>query len=126
KRTRNVANNIKTETKAKCRKTRKSKPKIVEVLDTYQLDETNKIEQYEFKPSDEQNEIMMGFEAGYNCKIEAVAGSGKTTTLLLLAKIATEKFGVASCILTYNRGLKDEIEEKIEKNKLKGKCNVYT
>lgn len=78
------------------------------------------------RASDEQNEIISSFLAGYNVKIEAVAGSGKTTTLLLLATEAMTKFGCKTLILTYNRDLKEEINGKIIGLGLKNYCNVYT
>jgi len=75
-------------------------------------------------PSDEQNEIMINFRLGYNLKIEAVAGAGKTTTLLLLAKIASNEFNVKSLILTYNKSLQLEIQNMIDIYKIN--CLVYT
>lgn len=77
-------------------------------------------------PSDEQNEIMMNFKTGYNLKIEAVAGAGKTTTLLYLAKIAMNTFNVKSLILTYNKSLQVEIQKTIDSLDLTGSCFVYT
>jgi hypothetical protein len=73
------------------------------------------------KPSDEQEEILINFKAGYNIKIEAVAGSGKTTTLLLLAKATNKKV----LILTYNKDLRDEINQKLKKFGIHH-CQVYT
>lgn len=49
-------------------------------------------------PSDEQREIINCFTMGYNLKIEAVAGGAKTTTLLLLAQEAKQKFGSKTLI----------------------------
>lgn len=71
-------------------------------------------------PSDEQQEIINQFQLDKNIKIEAVAGSGKTTTLLLLAKATTKK----CLILTYNRDLKDDVFEKIKNYNLE--CDIYT
>lgn len=65
-------------------------------------------------PSDEQKEVLTYFNQGYNVKIEAVAGSGKTTTLLLLASEAKHKFNARTLILTYNRDLKDEVTTKVK------------
>ena len=76
-------------------------------------------------PSDEQNEIIMNFKAGYNLKIEAVAGAGKTTTLLYLAKITAEQFGCKSLILTYNKSLQLEIQNMIDSYKLNCVCYTY-
>lgn len=77
-------------------------------------------------PSDEQNEIIMQFQQGYNLKIEAVAGAGKTTTLLQLATISKCIFGVKSLILTYNKTLQLDIEKQIINYGLKDHCQVYT
>ncbi|CAH6419175.1 AAA family ATPase [uncultured virus] len=65
-------------------------------------------------PSDEQQEVITYFKMGYNEKIQAIAGAGKTTTLLLLASEAKNNFGARTLILTYNRDLKDEIADKIQ------------
>ena len=77
-------------------------------------------------PSDEQNEIILNFKSGYNLKIEAVAGAGKTTSLLLLAKIAYNVFNSKSLILTYNKGLQLEIQNMVDGCGLNGSCLVYT
>lgn len=77
-------------------------------------------------PSDEQREIILCFRQGYNLKIEAIAGSGKTTTLLQLALEAKTKFGAKSTIITYNRELKDEITDKITDLGLSDYCSGYT
>jgi hypothetical protein len=77
-------------------------------------------------PSDEQNEIIINFKAGYNLKIEAVAGAGKTTTLLMMGKIVKETFQSKSLILTYNKGLQLEIQNMIDGCGLNGSCLVYT
>ena len=69
-------------------------------------------------PSDEQQEVISYFTQGYNLMIEAVAGAGKTTTLLMLASIAHQNFKVKTLILTYNRNLKDEITQKIKDHQL--------
>ena len=77
-------------------------------------------------PSDEQQEIISSFTQGYNIKVEAVAGSGKSTTLLLLAQEAKDKFRCKTLILTYNRDLKDELQEKITRLNLSSHCDAYT
>ena len=77
-------------------------------------------------PSDEQNEIISIYSSGFNLKVNAVAGAGKTTTLLLLANEAKIKYQVKTLILTYNRELKDEISQRIQEVGLKGWCWVYT
>jgi len=103
--------------------------KIKELYDTIQLPEQKESGNTGGTlptPSDEQNEIILNFKAGYNLKIEAVAGAGKTTTLLLLSKIAYNNFGAKSLILTYNKGLQLEIQNTIDGCGLTGSCLVYT
>lgn len=77
-------------------------------------------------PSDEQQEIINYFVKGYNIKVEAVAGSGKSTTLLHLALKAKEVFKSKSLILTYNKDLQTETKERIFKAGLQHHCDVYT
>lgn len=76
-------------------------------------------------PSDEQKEILLYFKQGYNVRSLAVAGSGKTTSLLLLALEAETSFKAKTLILTYNRDLKEEIKQRITNLGLNS-CNVYT
>lgn len=78
------------------------------------------------KPSEEQQEIISCFKQGYNIKIEAVAGSGKTTTLLHLAMISKNVFTEKSLILTYNKSLQLDIKNKLFALKLDNFCSVYT
>lgn len=61
-------------------------------------------------PSEEQKAIIENLKNQYNITVEAVAGSGKTTTCLLIAKSFKEK---EVLILTYNKRLADETKEKI-------------
>jgi thymidine kinase len=68
----------------------------------------------DFKVSDEQQIIIDNFKLGFNIQIEAVAGSGKSTTLLLCSKETKDN----CLILTYSKRLQLDIEEKIEKYKL--------
>jgi len=78
-------------------------------------------------PSDEQEEILSAFCEGYNIKIEAVAGSGKTTTLLHIAQTASKLFPLSYVLLlTYNRSLKDEIINRVKSLNLDCYCHVYT
>jgi hypothetical protein len=70
-------------------------------------------------PTKEQIDIIEKVKEGKNIKIEAVAGSGKTTTLLMVANELEDK---NICLLTYSRALKDEILKKpIPRN-----LSVYT
>jgi superfamily I DNA/RNA helicase len=61
------------------------------------------------KPSQEQLEIIKLVSAGTSVYCDAVAGSGKTTTVLSLAKMNPDKKIIQ---ITYNRQLCDEVREK--------------
>lgn len=73
------------------------------------------------KPSDEQLRVIKNI-CNSNLIVEAVAGSGKTTTALLAAKAHNDKNFL---LLTFNRRLSDETKVKIEKLGLKN-IQVYT
>jgi hypothetical protein len=64
------------------------------------------------KPSDEQEKIIQAITNGKNVIVNAVAGSGKTTTLLFIAQRNTEKKILQ---ITYNKQLKFEVRAKVEK-----------
>lgn len=61
------------------------------------------------KPSKEQMEVINAIKDGYNVQVDAVAGSGKTTTVLSLAHYNPSKYIVQ---ITYNSELKAEVREK--------------
>lgn len=63
-------------------------------------------------PSEEQQNVIDTIRAGYNVQVDAVAGSGKTTTVLSLADQLSDKIIIQ---LTYNAELKDEVIAKKEK-----------
>jgi hypothetical protein len=63
-------------------------------------------------PSDEQQTVINAIRDGYNVQVDAVAGSGKTTTILSLADQLSDKIIIQ---LTYNAELKDEVNAKKEK-----------
>jgi hypothetical protein len=66
-----------------------------------------------FAPTDEQNAIVEAFRSGDNLCIEALAGSGKTSTLKLLASaIPDEKF----VYIAYNRAIADDAKKDFSKN----------
>lgn len=73
-----------------------------------------------FTPSEEQQCIIDSIKAGNNVIVNAVAGSGKTTTILGLAKQCPTKQILQ---ITYNRALKLEVEDKIKKE---GLTNIST
>jgi hypothetical protein len=61
------------------------------------------------KPSSEQKNILKRIGKGENIYADCVAGSGKTTTVLLLAKIYPEKNILQ---ITYNKELKFDVRQK--------------
>lgn len=67
-------------------------------------------------PSKEQNDIIRDIKNGKNVIVNAVAGSGKTTTVLLIAKECPKKKILQ---ITYNKALKLEVVEKAQKFKIK-------
>jgi hypothetical protein len=60
-------------------------------------------------PSDEQMAIINAIKDGNHVQVDAVAGSGKTTTILSLAHYNSDKTIVQ---ITYNSDLKTEVREK--------------
>jgi hypothetical protein len=65
--------------------------------------------------SKEQRIILDYIKQGYNIKVDAVAGSGKSTTVLSIAKENPDKKVLQ---LTYNSSLRVEIKEKVKQNEL--------
>lgn len=79
------------------------------------------------QPSEEQQLVIDTFTQGYNIKIKAVAGGGKTTTLLHLATAAINlNPSQRVLILTYNKSLQIEVDEKVKKLGLGQSVHVYT
>jgi hypothetical protein len=72
--------------------------------------------------TNEQKNIIDAVLSGKNCVVDAVAGSGKTTTIMGIAKSAPEKRILQ---ITYNRHLKDEVKEKRDKAGLSN-MDVFT
>lgn len=62
-------------------------------------------------PSVEQGDILDAVHEGHNILGDCVAGSGKTTTVLMIAEKFPDKNIV---LLTYNSALKLEVREKVE------------
>ena len=60
-------------------------------------------------PSGEQMNVIQAIKDGYNVQVDAVAGSGKTTTVLSLADQISDKIIIQ---LTYNSELKEEVVQK--------------
>ncbi|WP_425379361.1 UvrD-helicase domain-containing protein [Spiroplasma endosymbiont of Stenodema calcarata] len=67
------------------------------------------------EPSEEQKDILKYLE-DFNVKVQAVAGSGKTTTALHIARKFNDK---DILLLTYNRKLMDETLEKTKSLRIK-------
>jgi hypothetical protein len=65
--------------------------------------------------SEEQQIILNYIKEGYNIKVDAVAGSGKSTTVLSIAKENPDKKVLQ---LTYNASLRAEIKEKVKSHEL--------
>ena len=63
------------------------------------------------QPSQEQQQIIDYIKDDFNIRVEAVAGSGKSTTVLSLANQCPNKDILQ---LTYNSSLRLEIKEKVE------------
>ena len=60
------------------------------------------------EPSEEQQIIINNIKNGYNVVVEAVAGSGKSTTILSLAQQCQDKEILQ---LTYNSSLRLDVRE---------------
>ena len=74
------------------------------------------------KPSEEQQLIIDYVKEGFNIQVQAVAGSGKSTTVLSLAKQCYDKKILQ---LTYNSSLRLEIKEKVKDFELEN-ISVHT
>lgn len=70
------------------------------------------------RASEEQKEAIKAINRGSNVIVDSVAGSGKTTTVLYIAKVFPQK---KILLLTYNAKLKVETRAKVE---LLGLCNL--
>ena len=68
--------------------------------------------QHRQKPSAEQQDIIDCVKNGFNVLVDAVAGSGKTTTVLFLASSLPHKKIV---LFTYNARLKAETRERVRR-----------
>ena len=111
---------IKTSNEKKPPKPKESKPKLAKTTNPKsklksKLKSTPIEEPILFTPSPEQQLIIDAIKRGENVAVNAVAGSGKTTTILGIAKQIPEKKILQ---ITYNRALKLEVEKKAKLNKL--------
>ena len=71
----------------------------------------NTINDIIINPSDEQKAIINCITEGKNVMVDAVAGSGKTTTVMFIAKQNPTKKVLQ---ITYNKELKKEVRKKVE------------
>jgi hypothetical protein len=62
------------------------------------------------KPSEEQQKILNTLARGYNVVADCVAGSGKTTSVMMIAAAFTEKRVLQ---ITYNSQLKSEVRQRV-------------
>jgi hypothetical protein len=65
--------------------------------------------------SNEQQTILNEVREGYNVMVDAVAGTGKTTLILSIARELSDKRILQ---LTYNASLRKDVKDTIEKNEL--------
>lgn len=88
------------------------------------LNEINNQTDFEngYKLSDEQRVILKNVQDGKNVVVNAVAGSGKSTTILSIAKYMPHKKFVQ---ITYNAMLRKEFREKINAQNIKN-VEVHT
>jgi hypothetical protein len=61
------------------------------------------------EPSNEQIAIIEGAKTGRNIKVQAFAGTGKTTTIKMLAQVLLE----SSAYIAFNRDIVDEVSNKL-------------
>ena len=80
------------------------------------------IQQTLFSPSEEQQKIIDALKNKQNVIVNAVAGSGKTTTILGIAKQIPN---INILQITYNKALQLEVEEKVKNEKLTN-IKIYT
>ena len=72
--------------------------------------------------SSEQRLVLENLQKGNNCVIDAIAGSGKSTTIL---SVAQELYSKNILQMTYNSMLRCEVKEKIQKMGIKN-ISVHT
>ena len=63
------------------------------------------------QPSEEQAKVIDSVKKGNNVVVDAVAGSGKSTTVLMVAQSTPDK---KSLQITYNAALRKEVQEKVD------------
>jgi superfamily II DNA/RNA helicase len=84
------------------------------------------------EPSNEQKLIISDVLRGFNVQINATAGAGKTTTLLMVARALANRAITSSTrvpsvlILTYNKALQLGIAERIAASTTPLRAQAYT
>lgn len=92
------------------------KTKFVELKNRFKL-------KVELQPSEEQKVIIDAINLNSNISVDAVAGSGKTTTLIFIAKAFPEKKILQ---ITYNKQLKFEVRNRAEKEGVDSNLKIHT
>ena len=77
----------------------------------------------ELQPSEEQKIIIGAINLEKNILVDAVAGSGKTTTLIFIAKAFQQKKILQ---ITYNKQLKFEVRNRAEKEGVDSSLKIHT
>jgi hypothetical protein len=77
----------------------------------------------ELKPSEEQKIIIQAINLEKNISVDAVAGSGKTTTLIFIAKAFPQKKILQ---ITYNKQLKFEVRNRAIKEGVDSSLKIHT
>jgi len=77
----------------------------------------------ELQPSEEQKIIIDAIHLDKNISVDAVAGSGKTTTLIFIAKAFPEKKILQ---ITYNKQLKFEVRNRALKEGVDSNLKIHT
>lgn len=83
----------------------------------------NNISKDSIKPSQEQQTIIDSVSIGNNIYVDAVAGSGKTTVCIFIAKKNKNKNILQ---ITYNKHLKNEVREKVKKAGIEDNIEINT
>ena len=80
---------------------------------------SNKMNMYSL--SEEQKKAVHSWRIGDNVRVIAVAGAGKSTIILQMTKTSEDPI----CILTYNKTLQKELEEKLKNIGSTSKCFTF-
>ena len=92
-------------------------------LEDFLLKIKNSFPKDKIKPSHEQQTIIDCVSLGNNIYVDAVAGSGKTTVCIFIAKKNRNKNILQ---VTYNKHLKNEVREKVKKAGIDNNLEINT